>query len=94
MQLGKIENSWIDFDEVIKTIIHENKIVRVLEIGAGLNPYFDKSFIEKYNIEYQLLDPDYSKRDFRKDYLTTFSLDLPDPSIDLHNKANYSNILN
>lgn len=81
--LSLISQSWKDFDTIIKSIIVDNNISKILEIGGGRNPYLDSSFIEDHNIDYTIFEIDEQELLLAKKLYPSFIVDLSSDEADI-----------
>lgn len=53
-----VKESWSDIEQLIPSLILENKCRKICEIGAGANPFLVDEFIQENEISYTLVDID------------------------------------
>ena len=86
---GRYDGAYGDFRRTLHRLSGEEEVGRVLDVGGGANPAFDRETIDRYGLDYVLLDIDESELDKAPpDYIKVCaditSRDLPlEPGFDL-----------
>jgi len=77
-----VKHSWPQFNARISDLVKQEKCKRILEIGAGKNPYFKPEFISENNLSYTIVDVDVNLK--RNDnYYKSVVVDLTQKTCDL-----------
>ena len=75
-KLERVQASWSKFDLTIKQIILGGQVSRILEVGAGRNPYLDSQFVEDNNLDYTVFDIDTAELALSRKQTKSYAIDL------------------
>jgi len=89
VRYAKSEEAWSDIVIFIEKLIQENGFKRILEIGAGANPTFPMSYVNKCNLDYTIFDISEEELNKAPSGYKTIHADIASPELALEGEYDF-----